>query len=197
MIKGRTSESSVSGSVRVEVPRFVRVKRQAKVAGTVSDSGKGSGSDKVGDKKVTAVFVRKSAATPLKEEGSKRSKETSITISPKGDVYKPPGGKRRLSAAHHGEGGVSEGSRAKRTKVETEVLARKSKRKKKKHGQKVVVTPAKKDHLEDALSYVKAWHNQRETWSFKKKMQLCLLEHMYDSSKVTHTHTAATSVCLH
>ena len=199
MIKGRPSGSSVSGGVCLEVPRFVRVKRQTKVAGTVRDSGKDCSSKEVREKKVTAVFVRKSASTPLKEEGDKRSKEPSTAISPMEDVCTSLGVKRHLSTVHHWEGGLSEGCCAKRTKVEeAEVLVRKSK--KKKRGRKVVVPPLKKDHLEEALSYLKAWHNQRETWSFKKKMQLCLLEHMYDSSKVTHTHThhtPAIHVCAH
>ena len=189
MSKGRPSGGSgTGGGMHVAAPRFVRVKKRAMV--TEEACGKEGETVKVGDKRAAVAFVRKSTAVLLEEAGGSQDKDFSLISSSKTDAHTTAGGKRRLPASQQGEGGALEGKVAKRMKLEEDMPVRnscKGRRKRRKRGQKVVAAPAKKDHLEEALSYLRAWHNQRETWSFKKKMQVCLLEHMYDSSKVTHT----------
>lgn len=198
MIKGRTSGGSgTGGGMYVAAPKFVRVKKRAMVAEKAC--GKEGENAKVGDKRVTVAFVRKSTAVLLEEAGGSQDKDFSLISSSKTDTCTTPGGKRHLPASQQGQGGALEGKVAKRMKLEEDMAvrnSRKGRRKRRKCGQ-VVAAPAKKDHLEEALSYLKAWHNQKETWSFKKKMQVCLLEHMYDSSKVTHTHKSLLSRHAH
>ena len=191
MIKGRPRGSSVStGIERAEAPRFVRVKKRTTVEEKASDKESGS-NDKVADRRTNVVFVRKSAATLLGEAGGHGVKALSPASSSMTGAHTTPGGKRHLAAALQREEGDLLGKTAKRTKVEGDTPvsnSRRGKRKRRRRGQKVVVALAKKDYLEEALSYLKAWHSQRETWSFRKKMQVCLLEHMYDSSRVRQTH---------
>lgn len=44
------------------------------------------------------------------------------------------------------------------------------------------------EHLSDkaqaALAYVKQWHDDRESWKFKKNLQSFLLKHMWDTELV-------------
>ena len=202
MSKGRPSGGSgTGGGMHVAAPRFVRVKKRAMVAEEAC--GKEGETAKVGDKRAAVAFVRKSTAVLLGEAGGSQDKDSSLISPSKTDAHTSAGGKRHLPTSQQGEGGALEGKVAKRMKLEEDMPVRnscKGRRKRRKRGQKVVAAPAKKDHLEEALSYLRAWHNQRETWSFKKKMQVCLLEHMYDSSKVT-THKSLISrhayACTH
>lgn len=199
MSKGRPSGGSgTGGGMHVAAPRFVRVKKRAMVAEEAC--GKKGEPAKVGDKRAAVAFVRKSTAVLLEEAGGSQDKDSSLISPSKTDAHTTAGGKRHLPASQQGEGGALEGKVAKRMKLEEDMPVRnscKGRRKRRKRGQKVVAAPAKKDHLEEALSYLRAWHNQRETWSFKKKMQVCLLEHMYDSSKVTHTRAFSQGMNMH
>lgn len=205
MIKGgRPSAGSVTGdSLQVLAPQFVRVKKRTIM--TEKACKKEGGSDeKVEDRRASVVFVGKSASLMLKEARGSRVKVVSPTSRSTPGASTTPGGKRQLAATQEGEGGAVERKVAKKTKLEEDVPVRHSSKRKKRrrHGQKVVTAPAKKDHLEEALSYLKTWHTQRESWSFRKKMQVCLLEHMYNSEKVarthahTHTHSCSDLVWL-
>ena len=193
MIKGRPSGGSVTGdSLQVVAPQFVRVKKQAIVTEKASEK-KGGSDEKVKDRRAGVVFVGKSASLMLEEAGGSQVKVLSPTSQSTPGACTTPGGKRRLATTQEGEGGAVEREVAQSTKLEEDVPVRHSSKRKKRRrrGQKVVTVPTKKDHLEEALSYLKTWHTQRESWSFRKKMQVCLLEHMYNSDKVARTHTHA------
>lgn len=144
-------------------PKFTKVKghHQMEMKSTHCDSP-----DVI--RKKQAVFVRKSSSwsttdsedKPAKKmpristKASKESLLASLTVTP---------------------------SMKKHIEVE---MPQKVRRKTKKKKSKISSSAAKKDHLEEAISYLQLWHSDRKAWSFRKKLQSCLLDSMFDHSKV-------------
>lgn len=62
-------------------------------------------------------------------------------------------------------------------------LRRRKKRKSLKHGKPTTPVPLM-IRRDNALSYLRLWNDDKETWSFKKNIQYWLLNNMYDKKQV-------------
>ena len=149
-------------------PRFVKVGRR-----TPSGEKAGiPGRPPIGTQKKQALFIKPSASSTVKETKEEHTvKNTTMSHKLSGESLTSSPAQQPVNSNHN-----------------EDKTARKVRRKKRKKKAKVSKPPTlltKRDHLQDALSYLRLWYTDQKTWSFKKKLQNHLLDNMFDKLKVS------------
>ena len=149
-------------------PRFVKVGKRTPSRKIADIPGK----PPIGTQNKQALFIKPSASLTMKETKEKHTvKNTAMSHKLSEESLTSSPAQQPVNSNH----------------IEDE-KARKVRRKKRKKKTKVSKPPTlltKRDHLEDALSYLRLWYTDQKTWSFKKKLQNHLLDNMFNKLKVS------------